>query len=806
MSEALGSLLTSIPAREVAKVIATSLRSLGYDGLFVNEQYRTITASRREPFKTTNFNAVLDFAVSIEWADYSDEIGPGILISTKVTERQASWSGGNCKQKLEALEDSIGKYAKQIEAGVGGPKITGARWATIKELRLAEYLGSMAGADGQLLLGYLDGEYLRLPEGETNRHCLVCGPTGSGKTTGIFIPNLIERSRSSAIVTEATGGKGVADLYRKTAGYRKNQGHKIYYFNPDDLSSHRINPLDRVRTFRDAWRVVEVIMIATTASQARVEQTWDTAERLLFAALVMHSVGERAYGDCNLGYILELLGQGSEAISNRMVTTNIPAARRFFQAFWTNSTDKYRNLVAAGLLSRLALWNQPRIKELTSTTDVDVTRLSEELFTWYIAVPADKPELKPLASLIFNLAISYVYEGEFANPVMLMLDEFTNFGYIKGLPQKLTILRHDKIPVVLGVQDLVQIENLYGKDSTILRNQCATRVYFKPNGSETALVISRDLGMYAKEETTVTSAGHLQTRTEKQPLMSPDEILNMGVIDEATYSANSGPLRPQVLIALPSTRPIRIEACTYQDYLDQTNYPVPDRVTLTASEDLIPSYANAEDYIEQMPEPVQQMEALLDAIAERTSAALASGLLAKPEYPPMWYVPIVINCLVDGVVENRVYKPDSSLVRLEELMIEYEAGDKIVCGSLSDLEVAKLAAWLEKSAEQEAIGERDEKQRQIDEQPIEPAGPADPITASAAEVAAVLAADSVVVAEVEVQEVEVQVEAAVPGGEIVGNDKDKDREQNQGKDPESEKGIDSEKDMDSGLDLGILWD
>ncbi len=794
MSEALGRLLTSIPEKEVAKVIATSLRSLGYDGLFVNEQYRTITASRREPFKTANFNAVLDFAVSIEWADYSDDIGPGILINTKVTERQASWSSSNCQQKLEAIEDSIGKYAKQIELGAGGPKVTGARWASIKELRLAEYLGSMA-SHGQLLLGYLDGEYLRLPEGETNRHCLVCGPTGSGKTTGVFIPNLIERSRASAIVTEATGGKGVADLYRKTAGYRKNQGHKIYYFNPDDLSSHRINPLDRVRTFRDAWRVVEVIMLATTASQARVEQTWDTAERLLFAALVMHAVGERADGNCNLGYILELLGQGSEAISNRMVTTNIPAARRFFQAFWTNSTDKYRNLVAAGLLSRLALWNQPRIKELTSTTDVDVSRLSEELFTWYIAVPADKPELKPLASLIFNLAISYVYEGEFANPVMLMLDEFTNFGYIKGLPQKLTILRHDKIPVVLGVQDLVQIENLYGKDATILRNQCATRVYFKPNGSETALVISRDLGMYSKEETTVTSAGQLQTRTEKLPLMSPDEILNMGVIDEGTYSGE-GPLRPQVLIALPSTRPIRIEACTYQDYLDQTNYPVPERAALTASEDLIPSYADASDYIEQLPETVQQMEAVLDAIAERTSASLASGSSTKPEYPPMWYVPIVINCLIDGVVENRVYKPDSSLVRLEELMIEYEAGDKVVCDSLTDLEVAKLAAWLEKSAEQEAIGERDEKQREIGE----------PGSVSPAEqvVAEQPAADaSVLVPEAQVVEVPDPVEqSAVPSEEVVVGRQEQ-NQGHQGAERESEKDIDSE--LDSGLDLGILW-
>jgi hypothetical protein len=280
--------------------------------------------------------------------------------------------------------------------------------------------------------------------------------------------------------------------------------------------------------------------------------------------------------------------------------------------------------------------------------------------------------------------------------------------------------------------------------------------------------------------------------------MSPDEILNMGVIDEETYSAGR-PLRPQVLIALPSTRPIRIEACTYQDYLDQTNYPVPDRVTLTASEDLMPSHAIARDYIEQLPEAVQQMEAVLDAISESTSAALASGSLAKPEYPPIWYVPIVINCLVDGVVENRVYKPDSSLARLEELMIEYEEGSKIVCDSLSDLEVAKLAAWLEKSAEQEAIGERDEKQKQIDEQPIDTAGPAGPAVAAAAAaevVAKQLTADSVVVADAHEAEVQVQVEpAAVPGGEIVGDEIDIDREQDQERKEESERGI----------DLGIQW-
>src|SRR5690606_3108689 len=102
--------------------------------------------------------------------------------------------------------------------------------------------------------------FLVLPERLAPRHTLVCGPTGCGKTSSVFIPNLIERSAYSAIVTEATAGSEAPDLYTKTSGYRLEQGHKVFYFNPDDLASTRINPISHIDTVRKALRVAELIM------------------------------------------------------------------------------------------------------------------------------------------------------------------------------------------------------------------------------------------------------------------------------------------------------------------------------------------------------------------------------------------------------------------------------------------------------------------------------------------------------------------------------------------------------------------
>jgi type IV secretory pathway TraG/TraD family ATPase VirD4 len=49
------------------------------------------------------------------------------------------------------------------------------------------------------------------------------------------------------VVTEATPGYEDGELYKLTSGWRKMAGHKVYCFNPSDMSINRINPIDRIR-------------------------------------------------------------------------------------------------------------------------------------------------------------------------------------------------------------------------------------------------------------------------------------------------------------------------------------------------------------------------------------------------------------------------------------------------------------------------------------------------------------------------------------------------------------------------------
>lgn len=158
------------------------------------------------------------------------------------------------------------------------PSIYGnAHFASILEARKAGLFAKKG-----ILLGKKWGRYLCIGGHE---HVIVFAPSGSGKTRGISIPNLLTW-QDSVICNDIK-----LELYKTTSGFREKHGQKCYLWNPgnQDGKTHRYNPLDLIsdnKTTRvdDAQKIASIFI----PDNPRTDPIWYTLPRTRFVALILY--------------------------------------------------------------------------------------------------------------------------------------------------------------------------------------------------------------------------------------------------------------------------------------------------------------------------------------------------------------------------------------------------------------------------------------------------------------------------------------------------------------------------------------
>lgn len=557
------------PIEHMAELVTTTLSRLGWRIKFVNAKLGQASASEN---KTQHSSVTWHFEYDavLKWQQHQK----AIEVVVNVSEKQMQWTEEECLKRCNEILDGIEYDAQQLkhtEATAEPVETHGAaRWATEAAIEKHGYLDGSNDHRRFILGPWSSNKHITIPALETEMHAVVCGPTGCGKSSTVYIPNLIERTGVSAIVTEATAGDEPPDLFYKTAGFRQKAGHQIYKFNPDDLTSHRINPIQYIKKYDQASNVARLIIENTSSQFTKDAKIWEDSEQHLLTVLILHAVGEGG----NLGMIRRWLRQGPESLGVILMNSVFPEARDEFLGFYKNSTEGFRNGVVSGLMQRLNLWVNPRIVALTEETDIDVEALPEQLFTFYLAVPAQKTHLKPLAALIFNFILDLALQKKFKHPLALFLDEFTNYGYVPGIAEVMSIIRHRHIPATLGFQDYIQLEKVYGRqDAGLIFSQAGTKFLFRPRDINTAKKISDGLGMKTVVDRKVTSSGHISERDFGRPLMHAGEVMAL----------KGG----HAIVLTPSIDPILLKTFTWQDYADATAYEPPEFRKLDISEELV---------------------------------------------------------------------------------------------------------------------------------------------------------------------------------------------------------------------------
>jgi type IV secretory pathway TraG/TraD family ATPase VirD4 len=555
-------------AKDFPILAVNVLDRLGYQVSRASKQLDQILATERLDEQIGQDWWRHEYRVVLRWR--TANVG-GVLVTVDLEERKGGASEIECQRRCDKILLELQNDAERADdAQAHREKSTvygAARWGTEQELQQNGYFQKTADPKRLIIGRTAGGQYIQVPEFWTHAHAIVCGRTGVGKSRGFFFPQLIERIATSMIVTEATPGYEDGELYKLTSGWRKMAGHQIYCFNPSDMTSHRINPIDRVRRAPEeekanlAEKLADLIIMNGESAEGRGDQTWNRSEKLLLIPLIMHAAaGDPEHG--HFGALRWLLLKGPDALAKVLYRSPSDVAQMEFEGWMRLSGEtNFKYGVFSGLITKLNPWMTDQMVTLTETTDIDLDAMANQLFTFYLAVPSRSRDSKLIGSLMVNFLLDHVLEirERMKYPLTMLLDEFTNFGKISGIGDTLSIIRKNKIGLILGFQNYFQLEQVYSKrEAQIIIDMPATQVYFKQKTFQEARDLSEAIGRTTVEEASVSDSGRVQEIIQGRHLITPDELISLNK-EVIVFTADTKPLK------LPLTDPMAYEQALSYD-------------------------------------------------------------------------------------------------------------------------------------------------------------------------------------------------------------------------------------------------
>jgi type IV secretion system protein VirD4 len=346
-----------------------------------------------------------------------------------------------------------------------------------------------------IILGTLNGITIRSDE---PAHILVVGPSRSGKGTGFVLPNGYLWQGSAVFFDPKR------ENFDALANHRAAIGNKVFMFSPGSPDTHRYNPLDFVR--RDERMATDCLVVASFVIPEKADDTWAGAGRLLLSALI--------------GYVLASpLTKGAEHMRTvaRMTTTGkdistvlraiVKTERQHLPTWVADSFNQYialepetRNSAVFNVNMAMSLWNNGLISAATETSDFDIRELRRHPATIFIGCTiAELSIFRPLIRILFqqihDLLMEKIPGSDEPHQVLLMLDEFYHVGRMDSLISKITISAGYGFRMAIVMQDIAQLDELYGRSTRITTvSGSQIKLFIQINDLDTSEFVSEMLG------------------------------------------------------------------------------------------------------------------------------------------------------------------------------------------------------------------------------------------------------------------------------------------------------------------------
>lgn len=319
-----------------------------------------------------------------------------------------------------------------------------------------------------------------VPRRLENRHFLLAGTTGSGKSQAFYQIAEVARQRGDAAV--------IADVSAEQLGrfYNPERGDTI--LNPIDARSAAWSPLAEINAEWDCERLSQSIVPPAEGSEGE----WKGYAQVLLSAILSKVWRENGK---NFDLTNLILTATSEELGETLKGTQ---AAQFFAAGSEKMLGSIRSILAS-YCQPFGYLKPDAGRDAFSITKFIQAEAAEKHGAWlYFPVRDDSfKSFRPLIAGQIDIAISALLsvEDDEARRVWFMLDEFASWGRIASINDLLTKGRKKGGVGVLGVQAISQVRESYGMNGaqTLLSN-LGTWATLRCGDSDTADFMSKNVG------------------------------------------------------------------------------------------------------------------------------------------------------------------------------------------------------------------------------------------------------------------------------------------------------------------------
>jgi type IV secretion system protein VirD4 len=313
----------------------------------------------------------------------------------------------------------------------------------------------------------------QLTEKQCNGHVAIIAPTRAGKSTSIFIPNLLENYlRGSIIVPDPK-----QELYKLTSKYQKSIGRKVIVYKPLEKKI-QYNPLKECRNELEVKQLGQNLLINGALSfELNTGKKAQGIEWLLMASSLLNAALLHIYPHGTIKNALELILSNDNDELEQILTKSKKSVITQYMVFKT-SLESPKTM--ASIKNTLASYLQLFLDDLAiDFSDFNFNKFREEETIIYIQYPENKSiYLSPLMACFYSQAVDHLIDDYKENslPIWILADEFCNQGQWSNFAINMATAGSRHINFVLCMQSTTQLKQIYGENYLSILNNANTKV------------------------------------------------------------------------------------------------------------------------------------------------------------------------------------------------------------------------------------------------------------------------------------------------------------------------------------------